>query len=69
VYAFVITNNAGEKPEFFILRGETLLSNEKNIWGKWGRDYEPKHGRGIYTNKLEQWREKWEVIDEDYVEI
>lgn len=65
VYVFVITNNAGEKPDFFVLRGVTLLSNENVIWGKWGRDYLSKHGRGIYVNKLEQWREKWEAIDED----
>ncbi len=65
VYVFIITNNAGEKPDFFVLRGVTLLSYEKNIWGKWGRGYLPKHGRGIYVNNLEQWREKWGVIDED----
>lgn len=65
IYVFVITNYAGEKPEFFVLRGVTLLSNETDIWGKWGRDYLPKHGRGIYVKKLEQWREKWEIIDEE----
>lgn len=65
VYVFVITNYAGEQPEFFVVRGVTLLSNEMDIWGKWGRDYLPKHGRGIYVNKLEQWRGKWEVIDEE----
>jgi hypothetical protein len=65
VYVFVITNNVGEKPDFFVLSGVTLLLNERIIWGKWGRDYLPKHGRGIYANSLEQYREKWEVIDED----
>lgn len=65
VYVFVITNYAGEQPEFFVVRGVTLLSNEIDIWGKWGRDYLPKHGRGIYVSKLEQWRGKWEVIDEE----
>ncbi len=65
VYVFVITNSAGEKPEFFVLKGITLLSNEKDIFGKWGRDYAQKHGRGIYANKLEQWRDCWDVIDDD----
>jgi|GEM_PF-6246252 len=65
IYVFVITNNAGVKPEFFVIRGTTLLSNEKDFWGKWGRDYFPEHGRGIPVNNLEQWREKWEVIDEE----
>ncbi len=65
VYVFVITNNAGEKPDFFVIRGGTLLANEEIIWGKWGRSYLPKHGRGIYVSKLEQYREKWEGIDED----
>lgn len=64
VYVFVITNQAGVKPEFFVIRGRTLLSEERDIWGKWGRDYLPKHARGVYINKLEPWREKWEVIDE-----
>lgn len=65
VYVFVITNYAGEQPEFFVVRGEMLLTNEMDIWGKWGRDYLPKHGRGIYVNKLEQWRGKWEFVDEE----
>lgn len=65
VYVFVITNYAGEQPEFFVVRGKALLSNEMDIWGKWGRDYLPKHGRGIYVNKLEQWRGTWDVIDEE----
>lgn len=54
IYVFVITNNAGERPDFFVLRRVTLLSNEENIWGKWGRGYSPKHGRGIYVNNLKQ---------------
>ncbi len=64
VYVFVITNNAGEKPDFFVVKGIELIENENEIWGKWGRNYTHKHGRGIYENKLEKWRNNWEAIDE-----
>ncbi len=64
VYVFVITNSAGEKPEFFAVSGATLLVNEEEIWGKWGRDYSPVHGRGIYVSKIEQWRDNWKSIEE-----
>ncbi|MBU0580869.1 MAG: hypothetical protein KKA19_06800 [Candidatus Margulisbacteria bacterium] len=65
VYVFVITNHANELPDFFVVRGATLLSIEQEVWGKWGRSYSPIHGRGIYSNKLEQWRNNWTTIDEN----
>lgn len=65
IYIFVITNSAGELPDFFITNGTTLLSNEKEIWGKWGRSYLPIHGRGINSGKLEQWRNNWAAINEN----
>jgi hypothetical protein len=64
VYAFVITNNAGEKPNFYILRGTTLSSNEQDLWGKWGRNYLPTHGRGINCTKLKQWEDNWAACEE-----
>ena len=65
VYAFVITHNAGELPDFFVLKGSDLLENEHGIWGKWGREYQPIHGRGISSIKLEEWRNNWKVINEE----
>jgi len=63
VYVFVITNAAGQQPEFFIVHGVTLLANEKRLWGKWGRTYEPRHGRGISPARLgTKWRNNWNAI-------
>src|SRR6266498_3240306 len=45
VYVFVVTNSAGQQPEFFVVRGATLLADEKRVWGKWGRAYKHLHGR------------------------
>lgn len=59
IYVFVITNEAGEKPEFFVIKGAELLEKESEIFGKWGRDYLHKHGRGITAKKLEKWRDNW----------
>ncbi|MHC1707426.1 MAG: hypothetical protein AB9842_07880 [Bacteroidales bacterium] len=64
VYVFVITNSAGEKPEFFIIKGSLLLSNELVLWGKWGRNYTPKHGRGIIGKNLNPWRDNWAACEE-----
>lgn len=64
IYVFVITNSAGEKPEFFVVNGATLLENEVEVWGKWGRQYLSIHGRGIYVSKLEKYRDNWKAIEE-----
>ena len=64
VYVFVITNSAGELPEFFVVSGATLLLNEQEIWGKWGRSYTPLHGGGFSGSKIEKWRNNWAAIDE-----
>jgi hypothetical protein len=64
VYAFVITHEAGEQPEFFFLKGSLLLLKEEEFWGKWGRNYMPKHGRGIYETGLRPWRNNWKAFEE-----
>ena len=63
IYVFVITNNAGEKPDFFIVKGVVLLANENELWRKWGRDYLPKHGRGIYSKSLIPWKDDWAACE------
>lgn len=63
VYVFVITNNAGEKPDFFVVKGITLLSTENELWGKWGREYLPKHGRGIYSKRLTLFKDAWDACE------
>ncbi len=62
VYVFVVTNAAGQQPEFFVVRGATLLADEKRIWGKWGRTYKHLHGRGMPPSKLTKWRNNWTAI-------
>jgi hypothetical protein len=64
VYVFVITNAAGQQPEFFVVRGDALLADEARVWGKWGRTYSPVHGRGASPASLKQWRNNWGAIDE-----
>lgn len=63
VYIFVITNEAGKLPRFFVVTGADLLANEHALWGKYGRTYDPKHGRGIRPNALAQWESDWSVLD------
>jgi hypothetical protein len=63
VYVFVVTNAAGQQPEFFVARGGTLLADEERVWGKWGRTYKHRHGRGTRPAKLTKWRNKWGAID------
>ena len=64
VYVLVVTNAAGELPEFFVVRGTTLLANEERLWGKWGRTYKHRHGRGISHTRLGiEWRDNWSAID------
>lgn len=69
VYVFVITNYAGELPEFFVVSGAILLANEQDVWGKWGRLYTPTHGRGISQGKLSQWKNNWRAIDENAIQL
>jgi hypothetical protein len=63
VYVFVVTNSAGQQPEFFVVRGATLLGDEKRVWGKWGRTYKHLHGRGTSPVLLTKWRDNWDAID------
>ncbi len=64
VYVFVITNAAGEQPEFFVARGAALLAKEDRLWGKWGREYHPRHGRGVRPAKLTPWRNAWSALEQ-----
>jgi hypothetical protein len=63
VYVFVITGIAGQLPQFFVIRGADLLKEEDRYFGKWGRRYEPKHGRGIVHKMLHAHANDWAVLD------
>jgi len=63
LYAFVMTMSAGKMPRFFLMLGKDLLSKEQSLWGKYGRSYMPKHGRGLRPKVLGQWENNWAVID------
>lgn len=66
VYVFVVTHGAGHLPEFFAVRGAALLVEEERVWGKWGRRYEPRSGRGIYPALLAPWK-NWDAIEQGAV--
>jgi len=63
VYVFVITNGAGQQPEFFVARGATLLADEEWVWGKWGRTYEKRDSRGMSSDLLTNWKNDWSAVD------
>lgn len=63
IYAFVMTMEASKMPRFFVMRGQELLDQEEALWGKYGRRYEHKHGRGVRPKVLESWENNWPVID------
>jgi hypothetical protein len=52
VYVLVIVGEAGTLPKFFVALGSEFLKREKELFGKWGRDYPNKHGRGIQSSRL-----------------
>lgn len=63
VYVFVITNAAGQQPQFFVAQGSQLLANEVALWDKYGRDYPQAGRRGIRSGALVRWLNNWPVID------
>jgi hypothetical protein len=63
LYVFVITNPAGQQPQFFVVPGATLLAEEESLWGKWGRKHVPVHGRGIWHKGLTTWVSRWDALD------
>jgi hypothetical protein len=62
VYVFVITGAAGQQPKFYVIKGTNLLAKEKQLFGKWGRTYTPKHGRGIGHKALLPYLDNWAAI-------
>jgi len=62
-YVFVITGAAGEAAQFFVIRGAELLDKESELFGKYGRSYPTKHGRGIGHKKLLPYKDKWNVLE------
>jgi hypothetical protein len=62
VYVFVVTNSAGEQPEFYIIHGAELLAEHDRLWGKWGRTYTPADRRGIASRDLVEWRDNWAAL-------
>jgi hypothetical protein len=63
IYVFVITGPAGHQPRFHIIRGSSLLANEKHFFGKYGRTYKTKHGRGIGHKVLAPYLNKWAILE------
>lgn len=63
VYVFVITGESGEMPKFHVLRGRELIANEEQLFGKYGRTYKTKHGRGIGYKMLAPYLDNWAALE------
>lgn len=63
VYVLVITGPAGATPVFHVIRGAEMLANEARLFGKYGRSYRPKHGRGIRSKSLHNYVSNWAALE------
>ena len=63
IYVFVITGPAGEQPKFHVIAGRALLAAEDRFFGKYGRTYKTKHGRGIGHKALVPYLNKWTALE------
>jgi hypothetical protein len=67
VYVFVITGAAGQQPKFYVIGGADLLSNEKKLFGRYGREYMTKdgttHGRGVGYKELAPYIDNWRTLE------
>jgi len=63
VYVFVITGPAGSLPDFFVIHGAVMLEKEVDFFGKYGRDYKTKHGRGIPYKKHVAFKDNWSALE------
>ena len=62
-YVFVIVGEAGTLPKFFVARGAELLRREKELFGKWGREYPKNHGRGFQSSRMPpEWINGWNAM-------
>jgi hypothetical protein len=66
IYVFVITGSAGEQPKFHVIRGTDLLADENQFFGKYGRGYKTKHGRGIGYKILEPYVNNWAALEKSH---
>jgi hypothetical protein len=62
-YVFVITGSAGQQPKFHVISGADLLTNESHLFGKYGRTYKTKHGRGIGYKALAPYLNNWATLE------
>jgi hypothetical protein len=63
IYVFVITGPAGAAPKFHVIRGTELLAQEDKFFGKYGRDYNKKHGKGIAHKILAPYVDNWAALE------
>jgi hypothetical protein len=65
-YVFVVVGEAGTLPSFHVARGAQILAQEEFLFGKWGRTYAKKHGRGIPSTRLPKaWLNGWHHLGLD----
>jgi hypothetical protein len=60
IYVFVVVGEANTMPKFWVISGGELLKVEKELFGKWGRTYPKKHGRGFQSKRIpSDWCNAW----------
>jgi hypothetical protein len=66
-YVFVMTGAAGQQPQFYVIGGAALVADQSHFFGSYGRDYHPKHGRGIAQKILAPFLNKWDLLERSSV--
>jgi hypothetical protein len=63
IYVFVLLHKVGQPTEYFLISGQELIENEKDIWGAGG-------GRismaGITMGGIKPYKDNWSVFDTRY---
>jgi hypothetical protein len=66
VFVFVFLNDFPESEEFFILRGQTLLSEVNRFWGTSYTGAEPCSRPGVNYGPLKQYKDNWVLFDQSW---
>ncbi|MFZ4395083.1 MAG: hypothetical protein ACOYOU_05580 [Kiritimatiellia bacterium] len=59
IYVFVLLHKPGQPVEYFILRGQEIIDNEKTLYGG-GDGRQPMSG--INMSPLKPYRDRWDVF-------
>ncbi|MFA5324508.1 MAG: hypothetical protein WC373_17660 [Smithella sp.] len=60
IYVFVLLHKPGQPVEYFILRGDEIINNEKTLYG--GGDGKQKMS-GILMGPLKAYKDRWDIFE------